>query len=182
MKIFFWALFGITLVLYGGTVRAQETQGRQLVDADPVNALTVVVGHSVPAQFTFHIKPGYHINSRVPATPELIPTQLTFSPPEDLVIAKVQYPAGVLTSFPFDPTEKLSVYSGAITIRAAVLTQPKAGAGRYTVHAELKYQACDNNACYPPKRLPIAFDVRIASGNSKIRKARPTATSPHIHN
>ena len=175
-------LLGLTLVLSGGAVRAQETQARQFVDAEPVDALTVMVGRSVPVQFTFHIKPGYHINSRVPTTPELIPTQLTFSPPEDLVIARIKYPAGVLTSFPFDPTEKLSVYSGDITIKGVVLTQPKSLAGRYTVHAELKYQACDNNACYPPKRLPVAFDVKITRGASKIRKARPNAQSPHIHN
>jgi hypothetical protein len=43
----------------------------------------------------------------------------------------------------------------------------KAATGTYTVHGELKYQACDNNACYPPKKLPFTFNVKVGSGRSK---------------
>jgi len=27
--------------------------------------------------------------------------------------------------------------------------------GKYVVRGTLKYQACDNSACYPPKQLPV---------------------------
>jgi hypothetical protein len=177
MKTNWLALLGLTLVLSGGTARAQER-----VTVDPVSDLRVKLGQSVPVHFTIHIKPGFHVNSHQPTSPELIPTEMKFSPPEDLVIAKVKYPAGELMSFPFDPTNKLSVYSGAVIVRAVVLPQPKANAGRYTVHGELRYQACDNSSCYPPKRLPVSFNVRIGSGGSGGPRARPTRTSPHIHN
>lgn len=161
---------------------AAFAQSREYVTVDPLDRVTVRKGSRAPIQITLHIKPGFHINSNRPLTPELIPTQIGFTPPEDLVIAKVQYPAGALMSFPFDPTNKLSVYSGDVTVKAVVLTTPTAGTGTYTLHGEVKYQACDNSACYPPKRLPIAFDVKITSASSKIPKARPTRTSPHIHN
>ncbi|HKF21123.1 MAG TPA: protein-disulfide reductase DsbD domain-containing protein [Candidatus Angelobacter sp.] len=170
----------VIMLLRAGT--SAQTPGREFVTVDPVDPVTVRMGSSAPMQITLHVQPGYHINSNKPLTEELIPTQIHFTPPEDLVIAKVQYPAGVLTSFPFDPTTKLSVYSGNVTVKAAVLPAPKAGAGTYTVHAEVKYQACDNNACYPPKRVPVAFDVKITSSSSKLPKAKPTRTSPHIHN
>lgn len=176
MKTNWLVLLGFTLVLSGGTARAQEK-----VTVDPVSDLRVKLGQSVPVHFTIHIKPGFHVNSHQPISPELIPTEMKFSPPEDLVIAKVKYPAGELMSFPFDPTNKLSVYSGDFTVRAVVLPQPQAGVGRYTVHGELRYQACDNSSCYPPKRLPVSFNVRIG-GASSGRTARPTRTSPHIHN
>jgi hypothetical protein len=157
--------------------RAQER-----VTVDHVSPVSVRMGSKAPLQITLHVQPGFHINSSQPLTPELIPTQVHFTPPEDLVIAKVQYPAGVLMSFPFDPTTKLSVYSGEVNVKALVLPSPQAGTGTYTVHAELKYQACDDHSCYPPKRLPIAFDVKILSATGKGPKARPTRTSPHIHN
>jgi hypothetical protein len=181
MKTRYLLLLGFALIFSGSVVFPQGTDASARVTAAPVTPVTVRLGQSAPVTLTFRIKPGFHVNSNKPMSPELIPTELKFLPPEDLVIAKVQYPAGVLTSFPFDPNEKLSVYSGDVIIRAMVLPAPNAAAGNYTVHAELKYQACDNSACYPPKKLPVAFDVKITSG-ARSSRARPNAQSPHIHN
>jgi len=144
-------------------------QGRTFVEFEPLQTVTVKPGHSTPVAFTFHIKSGYHINSNRPTAPELIPAALDFSPPPNLVIAKVQYPAGQLMSFPFDPTQKLSVYSGDVVIKAVIVPQTNTAPGNYTVHGEFKYQACDNNACYPPKKLPIEFDVKVASSSDDNR-------------
>jgi len=166
-----------------GLVSAQQSAAppsRTYVEFEPLDAVPLTQGQTTPVQFTFHIKPGYHINSNKPTDQELIPTTLGFMPPPDLVIAKVQYPAGQLTSFPFDPTQKLSVYSGDVVVKAAIITQPRAPAGTYTVHGEFKYQACDNNACYPPKKLPVQFDVKVGK-TKKSTKPRPNKQSPHIH-
>jgi hypothetical protein len=54
-------------------------------------------------------------------------------------------------SFSFDPTEKLDVYAGDFTMKLPVV----AAAGEHTVSGVLRYQACDNAACYPPKTLPV---------------------------
>jgi hypothetical protein len=85
-------------------------------------------------------------------------------------------------SFPFDPSTKLSVYSGDFIVRGVVVAPSVASAGTYTIHGELKYQACDNNACYPPKKLPFTFNVKVGTAARATPKARPNATSPHIHN
>jgi Disulphide bond corrector protein DsbC len=155
------AIMEIVTGLLCGLVAAG--QARSYVEFEPLQTVTVKPGRSTPVAFTFHVRSGYHINSNRPSTPELIPTQLGFSPPPDLVIAKVQYPAGQLTSFPFDPTQKLSVYSGDVIIKAVIIPQRNATPGNYTVHGEFKYQACDDNACYPPKKLPVEFDLKVAS-------------------
>jgi hypothetical protein len=180
MKTNLLILLGVLLVLSAGAVRAQEQTDK--VTADPIDDLKVRLGGSVPLQFNFHVKPGFHINSNQPTEPELIPTRMTFSLPEDLVIGKLKYPPGSMISLAFDPKTKLSVYSGNVVVNAVLLTQSKSATGNYTVHAELKYQACDDSACYPPKRLPMAFNVKIVSGAKGVPKARPNAQSPHIHN
>src|SRR5215472_6475996 len=117
----------ILTTLAWGLLFAQQanvaSQGRSYVEFEPLDTVAIRQGKTVPVEFTFHIKSGYHINSSKPTTPELIPTSLGFTPPPDLVIAKVQYPAGQLTSFPFDPTQKLSVYSGDVVVKAAIITQ-----------------------------------------------------------
>jgi len=174
---------GMWAVLLGGTPQAQEgatSGGRIYVSFLPLDTVTVAQGHKTPVTFAFRVDKSYHINSNKPLTEELIPTQLHFSLPGEIAIGKVDYPVGVLTSFPFDPTQKLSVYSGDFIIRAMVLAPQEAQAGPLTVHGELRYQACDNNACYPPKKLPISFNVKI-SPSSVSKKAHGNPQSPHIH-
>lgn len=152
------------------------------VTFEPLNTVAVSSAHPAPVRFVFHIKPGFHINSNKPSMPELIPTVVHFSLPPDVVIGRVEYPAGQLVAFPFDPNEKLSVYSGDVVITGRIIAPPNAATGTYTVHGDFKYQACDNNACYPPKTLPIVFNVKVGAGSGSGRHAHGNAQSPHIHN
>jgi len=63
-------------------------------------------------------------------------------------------PARTIT-LPLDPKTKLSVYTGEFIIQARIV----ASAGEHLVEARLHYQACDNNACMPPKTITAAIDV-----------------------
>ena len=51
--------------------------------------------------------------------------------------------------------------------------------GKYAFHGQLKYQACDKAACYPPRQLPVDFLINVAKG-SAARKRNP-GQSPHVH-
>ena len=179
-KSFAVLLIGV-LTVSSTAVLAQQPAAEK-VTFEPQGPITVRQGHFSPVRFVFHIKPGFHINSHTPSMPELIPTVMHFSLPSDVVIGRVEYPAGQLMSFPFDPNEKLSVYSGDVIITARVVAPPKAATGTYTIHGDFKYQACDNNACYPPKTLPVTFNVKVGAGTGSIHTAHPNAQSPHIHN
>ena len=191
MKLYRLILLALCVGVFSGAlfyvreVCAQEApapQGRVFVDFVSASNIVVSPGHSAPVQFNFHVHDPYHINSSHPLTEELIPTQLHFSLPGEVAFGKLQYPAGKAMSFPFDPGTKLSVYSGDFAIRGIVMAPGQASSGTYTIHGELKYQACDNNACYPPKKLPFTFNVKVGSSGKAVPKARPTKTSPHIHN
>jgi len=173
MKTRIFLSLALVLIVCAGA-RAQEK-----ITVDRVAPISVGMGQSAPLLIKLRVQPGFHINSNKPLTPELIPTEVHFTPPEDLAIAKVKYPAGELKSFPFDPNTKLSVYSGEVAVHAVVLPMPKAATGTYTVHAELKYQACDNSACYPPKQLPVNFEIQVLK-NPAPPKKNP-AQSPHVH-
>lgn len=182
MKKTISAFLGLALSVVSGVASAQQQDAAQRVTFEPMSTIHVAPGKATPVQFAFHIKPGLHINSNKPVEAELIPTVLHFSLPGDVVIGQVVYPPGQLTSFPFDPTQKLSVYSGDFGIKARVVAPASAATGTYTIHADLRYQACDNNACYPPKTLPVTFNVSVgSSGRRSGARARPTRTSPHIH-
>jgi hypothetical protein len=165
-----WTVF--IAIFLACALSAQESstpKGRTFVDFVSASNAVVAPGHTAPVQFTFHVQDPYHINSSKPLTEELIPTQLHFSLPGEIALGKMQYPAGKLMSFPFDPSTKLSVYSGDFVVRGLVMAPIKAATGTYTVHGELKYQACDNNACYPPKKLPFTFNVKVGSRTKSTR-------------
>jgi len=129
----------------------------------PLDPVTVTLGHEAPIAITVRIQNGYHINSNKPLSTALKPTQLHVSLPETLILLGTQYPTGKMTDSPFEPPgEKLSLYSGDVTIKTMVRARSKSMLGGYTVHAELQYQACDNRACYPPKTVPFEFMVNVA--------------------
>jgi len=167
-------------LLIGSAALAQPANGVPQTPS-PVTFValkTVVVtpGKSTPVTFSFHIAPGYHVNSHQPSLPELIPTELHFSlPGSDIVIGRIRYAAGELKSFAFDPTQQLSVYSGDFMVKGLVVSPPSGSTGMYTVHGELRYQACDNNACYPPKKLSFTFNVRVGAHSRGTRRARTKA-------
>lgn len=184
MRKNFAGLLTLLLALVCRTLAAQQPLSpAEKVTFQPLGTVGVRSGHPAPVRFVFRVAPGFHINSNKPTLPELIPTVLHLSlPSSDVVIGRMEYPAGQLTSFPFAPDQKLSVYSGNVVITARVVAPPNAATGTYTIHGNFRYQACDNSACYPPKTLPITFNVRVGSASGPGRRARPNAQSPHIHN
>ncbi len=128
----------------------------------------------------FRIPSGYHINSNTPKSEFLIPTALKMDLPTDIILGKIEYPAGEDRSFPFSPDETLSVYSGEFTIAVGVHPLHSVVPGKYVMHGVLRYQACDNAACYPPKNLPVNFEVKVVKEPPE-HHANP-AQSPHVHN
>jgi Disulphide bond corrector protein DsbC len=128
----------------------------------------------------FRVPSGYHINSNTPKSEFLIPTALKIDVPTDIILGKIEYPAGEDRKFPFSPDETLNVYSGDFTIAVGVHPLRSVVPGKYVMHGVLRYQACDNAACYPPKNLPVSFEVKVVKEPPQ-HHANP-AQSPHVHN
>jgi DsbC/DsbD-like thiol-disulfide interchange protein len=112
---------------------------------------TVKAGKRSLLQLHFRVVDGFHVNSHTPKSELLIPTKISLGPVAGVKTEEVTYPAGTAYSFSFEPNEKLDVYSGAFTLELPVVAE----AGSHTVDGTLRYQACDNAACYPPKSLPV---------------------------
>jgi Thiol:disulfide interchange protein DsbD, N-terminal len=141
--------------------------------------VAVTRGKPNTVNLRFHVGAGFHVNSNRPKSEFLIPTALKLNAPTDIVIGRVGYPAGQEMSFAFAPEDKLSVYTGEFPVTVEI--HPLAGVlpARYMIHGELRYQACDNAACYPPKKLPVQFEVKVIKAPPPHRKN--PGQSPHIH-
>ncbi len=144
----------------------------------PVDTVTATRGAQTMVPLNFRVASGFHINSNTPKSEFLIPTALKMDLPTDIVLGKIDYPAGKDLAFPFSPDEKLNVYSGDFTINVAVHPLSSVSPGKYIMRGVLRYQACDNAQCFPPKTLPVNFDVKVIKGKAA-HHANP-AQSPHV--
>jgi hypothetical protein len=111
----------------------------------------VAAGRASVLELRFHVQPGFHVNSHTPKSEFLIPTRIEMRPADGVRAGAIEYPAGHPYSFSFSPKESLDVYSDDFTVKLPVA----ASRGTHEMDGELKYQACDKAACYPPKTLPI---------------------------
>jgi len=135
-------------------------QNRSIVKNDAVQYLfpeqvSVPAGKAVLVGLHFRVAQGLHINSHTPSDEFLIPT--TFSIPDGMgvLLGAATYPPGTIISLAFDPKTKLSVYTGEFDILARIVATP----GNHLVQGKLRYQACDQNQCMPPKTINVPIDV-----------------------
>ena len=117
--------------------------------------ITVPAGRPSTVTLHFRIAPGLHINSHTPTEEELIPTTLSIPASTGVRLEGAVYPPGAEFRLPLDPGTRLSVYMGEFTVQARLV----ATAGDHLVEARLRYQACDSNACLPPRTITAAIDV-----------------------
>jgi hypothetical protein len=132
----------------GNMDTAAKPKSYVLYAAEPQS---IHAGTHATLELRFHLVSGYHVNSHTPKSELLIPTALTLQPADGVKPGALEYPAGKPFSFSFDPSDKLDVYAGDFTLKLPVV----ATAGQHTVDGSLKYQACDNASCYPPRTLPV---------------------------
>lgn len=173
-------IFATTLVLILATATFAQSGKAPTLTIGPVPLTTAPRTAQTIVNLDFRVPPGYHINSNTPKSEFLIPTALKMDLPTDIVLGKIDYPAGEDRAFPFSPDEKLSVYSGDFSIAVTVHPLKSVVPGKYVMHGVLRYQACDNAACYPPKNLPVNFEVKVVKEPAE-HHANP-AQSPHVHN
>jgi len=145
----------------------------------PVAQVTAPRTVQTKVPLNFRVASGFHINSNTPKSEFLIPTALKMDVPTDIALGKIGYPAGTDVSFPFSPDEALNVYTGDFTITVTVHPLKTVVPGRYVMHGALRYQACDNAQCFPPKTLPVSFDVKVVREPPGPR--HNPAQSPHVH-
>ena len=156
------AVLAITIAAFTGFAQAPpaESPHRSITKTEAVEYLypeqvTVTAGKASPVTLHFRIRQDLHINSHTPKDSYLIPT--VFSIPEDsgVRLEGATYPAGSEFTIPIYPSTKLSVYTGEFAIRARIVATP----GNHLVEAKLRYQACDQSVCLPPKTITVPIDV-----------------------
>ena len=146
----------------------------------PIDTVVVARGGNAPLDIALRVNRGFHVNSHQPNDELLLPTVVHLNPPRwnrDHEHRLSRRPRS--WRCPLPDNDKLSVYSGSFAVTAEVRVPKSAAVGTQRVHGEVRYQACDNRQCFPPKSTPLEFDVKIV--RPAVKKSTYTPASPHIH-
>jgi DsbC/DsbD-like thiol-disulfide interchange protein len=106
------------------------------------------------------VQAGYHVNSNTPAEDYLIPLKLTWTATGALEPGPVIYPAPKMEKYEFSE-KPLSVLTGKFDVTVNFKVAANAPAGPGIAAGKLRYQACNDRACYPPKTIDVAIQYQV---------------------
>jgi thiol:disulfide interchange protein DsbD len=138
---------------------------------DPVTSTMKVAGGKAVVEMT--IASGWHVQSHDPGDKFLIATTLEVTPPAGQRAGAVEYPTAVEKALGFAEGKKLRLYEGRVTL-AAPLEGTATDAG--PVRAKLRYQACDDTTCLPPKTVELTAEQPAKTPPARAARPRRAAS------
>jgi len=105
------------------------------------------------------IPEGLHVNSNRPNNEYAIPTTVKlFS--NEAVLGKVYYPRGKNKKFSFSE-KPINIYEGKVRFSFTVRVPSNFKGKEVRVRAVVKYQACNDEACFPPREKEITLTAKV---------------------
>lgn len=117
-------------------------------------------GDAVQAKIPMVVQRGFHVNSDKPADEYLIPLRLTWKSTGALQAGAITYPKPTFEKYEFSE-KPLSVFTGAFDVVANFKVAPNAPAGPGAAVGQLRYQACNDRACFPPKTIEVVIPYQV---------------------
>lgn len=124
---------------------------------------TAKPGEAVKGTVTVVFEAGLHGYQNPPSQSYMIPLKIE-SATKGVTLKSIKYPKG-------DPIKvagedaPVMVYEGLIKI-PVVLVMPKK-AGKVDLSLKVKYQQCNESACYPPAEEKVASSIVLKAGGKK---------------
>jgi len=125
-----------------------------------ISKVTGKRGTSVQAKIPLLVDAGYHVNSNTPSEEYLIPLKLTWKSTGALEGGAISYPKPTMEKYEFS-AKPLSVFTGSLDLTANFKVKADAPAGPGAAAGQLRYQACNNNACFPPKTIEVTLPYQV---------------------
>jgi hypothetical protein len=167
------AILALALMLCSmpGPVMKAQDSSKPLKASDAVRTQVYVSLEPVPQGRQFQIAvvaqvaPGYHVQANKVLEDYLIPLTVTADLPAGFRLVSTTYPKAQLKKFPF-AAQAMAVYEGRFLVRMRLEAEPTAPAGPVKIPLTLRFQACNDQLCLPPARLPVAAEFEVAPAGS----------------
>jgi len=143
----------LTILTVGAAMASAQTVSGSIGNG------SVARGSSARGSVVLSIPGGLHVNSSRPASEYAIPTTVRLSG-SGIKVSGPTFPRGVNRKFQFSENV-INVYEG--TVRFPFTVNVPAGFKGDTdrVRAVVKYQACTDEVCYPPRSKEVTLTARV---------------------
>lgn len=136
-----------------------EAQMSPTLTVAPLPTVKAAKGSETAVTLKATLPPGFHANTDKPTEAYLIPLSLKWTG-GPLEAGEVEYPKGTIEKYSFSE-KPLSVVTGEFSITTKFKVPAKAGSGAGAQSGTLRYQACNDKACFPPKSVNVSFTVSV---------------------
>ncbi|MEP7213870.1 MAG: protein-disulfide reductase DsbD domain-containing protein [Acidobacteriota bacterium] len=119
----------------------------------------VARGGSAKGTIVMSIPAGLHVNSNRPRSQYAIATVVRVSG-SGVNVSAVNYPRGKDRKFQFSE-DPINVYEGRTAFGFTVMVPAGYRGDTVRVRATVRYQACTEEVCYPPKTKEITLTARV---------------------
>jgi thiol:disulfide interchange protein len=146
-------------------VSTASAQGPEISYTATAESSAATAGSTLRAVFTFQLGETWHVNAHKPLDEFLIPTEITLAAANGISLANTIYPEHILFDLAGD---KLAVYEHTFNIGLLLQVAADAAPGEHKLQGELKYQACNDQMCFPPAKLPLEIVVTVGAGGTPV--------------
>lgn len=130
-----------------------------VVDVTPPEKLVGKRNQVLPVDIRVSVRSGFHVNSNTPSDEYLIPLKYTWT--EGIVkVQDVTFPKPQMQKFAFSDTP-MSVLEGEFKTQVKFKVAANAAPGLAHVTGKLRYQACNDRMCLPPRSVDIKIPLEI---------------------
>src|SRR3990170_2283319 len=157
------------LLIVAASVHAASGQAPPRATITPfVGTDGVRAGSTTRVALTVALPEGLHVQSDQPRDPALIPTVLTIEPPPGVRVTHPIFPHP--TDFTLEgQTEPLAVFGHEFVAGAELEIASSVASGEIVIPARLRYQACDDKACFRPITATTGWTLRVVPAGTPIR-------------
>ena len=136
-----------------------QAQSNGVLTVAPPARLAIKRDATAELSLKAELQAGFHVNSNSPGDDYLIPLKLTWNK-EPLEAEQVNYPKPQMEKLGFSPNP-VSVYTGTFEIVTRFKAPPTASPGMAFMNGKLRYQACNNKECLPPRTVDVRVTLDI---------------------
>jgi DsbC/DsbD-like thiol-disulfide interchange protein len=119
-------------------------------------------GRAVQAAVVLDVPSGYHVNANKTGNKFSIPTTVKIDAPDGARVTAVSYPRGAVRTLKFSK-DPLALYEGRAILRFIVTFPAGFKTGVTELRARVRYQACNDEVCYPPVSREITMPIAVVT-------------------
>jgi hypothetical protein len=155
-----------------------QDSSRPLKPSEAVHTQVYVSIEPVPRGRQFEVAAvaevaeGYHVQANKVLADYLIPLTLTPELPAGFRVVGTEYPKAQVKKFPF-AAQPMAVYEGRIVVRMTLETAAGVPTGAVKIPMTLRFQACNDQLCLPPAKLPLTAEFEVATTGAAAKSIHP---------